>query len=350
MNILRRQIAVMGAMAALLVSTVAYAGTITLNDGTESLVCQVSGSITISSTGNLTASVPADCFDSVAGSGGGGSTGPYTLTVNLTGEGAVTSSPAGIACDNTGGTCSADFADGTSVSLSRSGSAGDPELAWGGSCGGAPNACSVTMSANRTVTAEFTDPGNGGGGGNQVGGDDPGFGGGLWQPDLNTYVFDIPNDGDLYVPRCVPDNYENCRYGGNNSAYDTIKAGEVWSMRIPHNITGTGSGWINTLRAETGESVNAFDASLSEVPGDFDNVPANCRKVNGGLSTKITVALAGHPYAAIFKYCELEPGKMYYYNVRPAAGTPGETVCGNNESNACRVRSYWNSLQIDYGN
>ena len=78
----------------------------------------------------------------------------YALTVARTGtgSGAVTSSPAGIAC---GTTCSAAYASGTAVTLTAAAASGSTFAGWSGACSGA-GACVVTMSAVRSVTATFT--------------------------------------------------------------------------------------------------------------------------------------------------------------------------------------------------
>jgi uncharacterized repeat protein (TIGR01451 family)/uncharacterized repeat protein (TIGR02543 family) len=77
----------------------------------------------------------------------------YTLTVTRIGNGVgtVTSNPAGISC---GATCSADYLDTTVVNLSAAIGADTEFLGWGGACSGT-GACSVTMSAARSVTANF---------------------------------------------------------------------------------------------------------------------------------------------------------------------------------------------------
>jgi hypothetical protein len=81
----------------------------------------------------------------------------YTLTVNViqfTGTGShVTSSTGGIDCYDAGGTCTATFNAGTAVSLTAIG-AGSGFVGWGGNCSGT-GGCSLTMNANKTVSASF---------------------------------------------------------------------------------------------------------------------------------------------------------------------------------------------------
>ena len=83
----------------------------------------------------------------------------YTLNVTAT-NGTVTSTPAGINC---GSTCSADFADATEVTLTPTPASGYSFDSWSGDCSGSA-ACSVTMDADKAVTANFvtTTPGTGG--------------------------------------------------------------------------------------------------------------------------------------------------------------------------------------------
>lgn len=78
----------------------------------------------------------------------------YQLTVNKagTGSGTVTSSPSGISC---GSTCSANFNQGSTVTLTATPDSGSTFAGWsGGGCSGT-GSCSVTMSTNQTVTATF---------------------------------------------------------------------------------------------------------------------------------------------------------------------------------------------------
>ncbi|HYC36448.1 MAG TPA: DUF4214 domain-containing protein [Usitatibacter sp.] len=77
---------------------------------------------------------------------------PLSVTRSGSGNGSVSSSPAGISC---GSTCSASFAASTSVTLSASPDSSSSFAGWGGACSGT-GACNVTMSAARSVAATFT--------------------------------------------------------------------------------------------------------------------------------------------------------------------------------------------------
>jgi hypothetical protein len=84
-----------------------------------------------------------------------------TLSTGGTGAGKLTSSPAGISCP---GTCSASFPATAKVTLTAVPDTGSTFAGWSGACTGT-GACSVTMSADKAVTATFTASTGGGGGG-----------------------------------------------------------------------------------------------------------------------------------------------------------------------------------------
>jgi endoglucanase len=77
-----------------------------------------------------------------------------------TGSGTVTSSPSGINC---GTSCTASFANGTSVTLTQSAASGSTFAGWSGSCTGT-GSCVLAMTAARSVTATFNTSGGGTGG------------------------------------------------------------------------------------------------------------------------------------------------------------------------------------------
>ncbi len=78
---------------------------------------------------------------------------PYSLTVskNGTGRGTVTSNPAGITC---GTDCSEAYTSGQSVTLTASATSGSTFAGWGGACSGT-DSCTVSMTADKSVTATF---------------------------------------------------------------------------------------------------------------------------------------------------------------------------------------------------
>ncbi|MBL0141429.1 MAG: VCBS repeat-containing protein [Betaproteobacteria bacterium] len=81
----------------------------------------------------------------------------YDLTASTagSGEGSVSSSPAGIGCSSS---CTASFMSGTIVNLTASPAAGSSFTGWSGACSGGANPCTTTMSAAKSVVATFTDP------------------------------------------------------------------------------------------------------------------------------------------------------------------------------------------------
>jgi hypothetical protein len=74
-----------------------------------------------------------------------------TTTKSGTGGGTITSAPAGINC---GSTCSANYAPGTSVTLTATAAAGSSFAGWTGACTGT-GACVVTVNAAKSVNAAF---------------------------------------------------------------------------------------------------------------------------------------------------------------------------------------------------
>ncbi len=76
----------------------------------------------------------------------------YTLSALVTGMGRVTSSPTGIDC---GSDCTESYAENTVITLNANALEGFRFVGWMGACTNTSGACSVTMSAARTVSAAF---------------------------------------------------------------------------------------------------------------------------------------------------------------------------------------------------
>jgi uncharacterized repeat protein (TIGR01451 family)/uncharacterized repeat protein (TIGR02543 family) len=135
-------------------------GVVTCNLG----ALQVNGDVTITIT--VTVTTPGTLINSSSGTsstpdpnGGNNSssttttaTQTYTLTVTRIGDGTVTSSIGGIFC---GAACSATYNSGDVVTLTATAGAGWTFAGWSGACTGT-GTCTVTMDANKSVTATFT--------------------------------------------------------------------------------------------------------------------------------------------------------------------------------------------------
>jgi hypothetical protein len=79
----------------------------------------------------------------------------FTLSVGKVGSGGgiITSQPSGIVC---GSDCTQDYLKGTRVTVTAVADLGSAFVSWSGSCSGAGVQTSVTMDANKTCTAEFS--------------------------------------------------------------------------------------------------------------------------------------------------------------------------------------------------
>ncbi|WP_447971237.1 LamG-like jellyroll fold domain-containing protein [Nitrospira sp. M1] len=78
-----------------------------------------------------------------------------TLTTTIAGSGTVTSSPSGMNCSSA--SCNTSFATGTVVTLTATPANGQSFISWGGTCSGTTTSCQLTLDANQSVTATFTE-------------------------------------------------------------------------------------------------------------------------------------------------------------------------------------------------
>ena len=82
----------------------------------------------------------------------------YTLSVGVSGNGTVSSSPSGIGCPSM---CTVNYSSGTPVMLTATPAGGATFNGWGGACSG-NGSCLLTMNSIESVTAMFSSSGGGG--------------------------------------------------------------------------------------------------------------------------------------------------------------------------------------------
>jgi hypothetical protein len=80
----------------------------------------------------------------------------FTLNIVSAGEGLITSTPAGINCGTPGGSaCQFNFTANTLVTLVAKSTGKSLFTGWGGACSGTLSSCSLTLTTDKTVTANF---------------------------------------------------------------------------------------------------------------------------------------------------------------------------------------------------
>ncbi len=148
-------------VAGTIVGTNSTGITVTANATGLSVGSHYTNTLTVSGTGISDTVQVALALDVTA-------PGTYRLTVtpvsNTAGKGGgtITTDKGGISCQNSGsnpatatGTCQADIAPGTVVTLMQTPDANSTWATWTGDCSGSSANCQVTMNGNRVVTATF---------------------------------------------------------------------------------------------------------------------------------------------------------------------------------------------------
>jgi uncharacterized repeat protein (TIGR02543 family) len=99
----------------------------------------------ISGENNVTANfVLAPSNGGGGGGGGGGGSPTFKISISKNGKGTVTADPVATS-----------YASGTVVTLTATPDPGQPWVGWGGACSGTATTCTLTMTANQNVTANF---------------------------------------------------------------------------------------------------------------------------------------------------------------------------------------------------
>ncbi len=107
--------------------------------------CSGVGTCTVTVSGTVSVSATFSPAPKAAGGGGGGTTTTgYKISVSKNGKGTVTASPA-----------ASSYASGTVVTLTATPDPGSPWVGWGGACSGTTTTCTLTMTKDQSVTANF---------------------------------------------------------------------------------------------------------------------------------------------------------------------------------------------------
>jgi hypothetical protein len=224
----------------------------------------------------------------------------YTLAVSKggTGSGTVTSTPAGIAC---GGSCTATFADPTSVTLTAAPAAGSTFSGWSGACSGT-GPCIVTTLGDRSVTATFAPVSSGGGSGGGGGG---GGGGGSSSLALSvspgsqtvtsgspaSWTISVTNSGGAYLyavgvraataPGCgIPSSFADTASlmaPGVTISYGCSLAGVMSSMT--NTVVATATTGPGDVLTQTATATVSVQAPASPTPAPQTPPPRTPSKV-----------------------------------------------------------------------
>ena len=114
-----------------------------------------------------TAPSPGELGDAIGAQNAAANLDINALTVSVTGGGSVSSADKVFSCGNK---CYGVYAQGATVTLTAKANSGSTFTSWGGACAGNVATCTVSMGAEKTVTALFTTVAAGGGGGGGGGG------------------------------------------------------------------------------------------------------------------------------------------------------------------------------------
>ena len=243
---------------------------------------------------------------------------PPTLTVAIdgTGNGSVTSSPAGIIC---GADCSESYSWETVVTLSAAPDGWSVFGGWTGACSGT-GTCEVTMDQARAVTATF----------NAIGTVDVFFTG----PDRGLYLMRTDRDATVAAVSAVP--------GGGTSSHGAAIAVFQDRQYMAIKADGNSSIWIKS-RAR----YRSFaDSSWMQIPGGTSSSPALCV-----FNDRLYLFVKASSNSSLF-YRSMDNSSVWTaWSQVPGSNTlwsPGLVVLGNRlycfESDATSNRLWYKSM------
>jgi hypothetical protein len=258
-------------------------GSGTVTSGDSMINCGSNCSATYAFGANVTLTATAAAGSAFAGWSGGmcsGSTDPCSLTVtgndtetavfnqipsetlmvglSGTGSGTVTSSPSGINC---GSMCSANFQQGTQVTLTANPDANSTFAGWsGGGCSGT-GTCVTTLNAAASVTATFTE---------------------------NTFPLTISETGNGSGQVTSNPAGINCSASSNQCSF-TYNSGTVVKLTASASAGSTFAGWSGGGCSGTASCSVTMSAAMN-VTANFTQIPTNMLTIaeTGGGTGMVT--------------------------------------------------------------
>lgn len=241
-------------------------------------------SLTVDANGNVTVH---------GASGSGGETSGYTLTVSGS-NGTFSRSLA----QPSGG-----YTAGTQVQVTASPNTGYSFTSWTGCDSANANVCSVTMTANKSVSATFTSTGGGTGGGTVTG--------------------------------CTPSSTLTCVDTQlPQSPFSRVAYKPDPKMVYAYKVAAPTGEYYGSASATRQTSSNSAKlVVISETPGDISTTDKAYGCVAQGTeSTRINFAI-NKPSASTFIYCPMTAGKTYYINVSSySKWNPGSLTCDSSSN------------------
>jgi Divergent InlB B-repeat domain len=258
----------------------------------------------------------------------------YSLTVSKsgTGDGQITSSPAGISC---GSDCSESYSLGSTVALYAVASANSSFTGWGGACSGTNGACVVTMSAAKSVTATFaTTPVNPNAATLDLTKLQPGV------TKIELGWTDLPICTKTVMEEAVGQVWV-CH--NSQTCTDTI-LGKVCYPNLPSCGWETGNlGFQVPILYRADQKVTAYaDVTIPQIPKSIDDLRTDLTKI---IESSIKDTLSSHVNNTVNNFKE----NLLYCTIGASAGAVSAAVCSAGSAalptflgifNPCATTSY----------
>lgn len=184
-----------------------------------------------------------------------------------------------------------------------------------------------------------------------------------WSPSANVFVvattdYDPYSSNRSYYPECqekvlAPSPQSSCNVPNGSLSVNNWPEGKTFSERLLFGtaVPKTSTVTVQLALAEVGESTTNWDVAISTRPGEFrtptanlsqnpdSNNSVNCKKFNAAFPTFFLLRndhTTNPAFGEEGTSCVLEPGKVYYLDMKPTAGFG----CGTTKKCAVSVKNF----------